>query len=161
MRRRDNSGFTLIELIVVISIIALMSGAGLATFLNLRDRRIVLADARLVEQNLREAQRRAFAGEKPSECGTNPLTGYQVRIEQGSIYQSAICPGSTIPEVQVDMSGSVLTATLGSFVFGSTKGGATAGSINICQSGGGKYEYQIVVNSTGSVDSPLELPGPC
>ena len=160
-KRAGMGGFTMIELIVVVAIIALMSGIGLTTFLNLRDRRVVLADARLVEQNLREAQRRALAGEKPAGCGANVLTGYQVRVEQEAIFQLAVCPGGAPVEKRADMAGSVLTSTLGTITFGAVKGGATAAVISVCQEGSGKYLYQVEVNDAGSVEAPAEQPGPC
>ncbi len=155
------AGFTFVELLVVVGIMILLSGGGLATFLDLRDRRVVLAGARTVEQALREASRRSLAGEKPSGCGSNPLKGYQVRIVSGSIYTSAVCPGSTVTETQVDVSGIKLSTTQSVIFFGGLKGGSTATTVSICQFPGGKYLYQVTVNSTGAIEAPLRKPGSC
>ena len=157
----EEKGFTFIELLVVVGIIALLSGTGLSTFLNLKDRRVVNADARQVEQTLRLAQRRALAGEKPSQCDGFTLTGYKVRIDQDAVYLSAVCPGATTLETEILMGGSTLDTTANVITFPVVRGGGTAATIDICQTTGTATHYQIVVSSVGAIGATTLIASPC
>lgn len=159
--RNDQAGFTFIELIVVVSIIAILSGAGITTFLNLRDRRAVNSDARLVEQMLRQAQRQALAGEKPSECEGYTLTAYQVRIDQNAAYLSAVCPGVTTPETELLVSGSTLQSSPNVVTFPVVRGGGTSATIDVCQTTGTTNHYRITVTSAGTIEEATLILTPC
>lgn len=157
---KGERGFTFIELIIVVAIIALVSGGGVATFLNLRDRRAILADARLVENTLRTAQSKALGGEKPSDCDGVSLTGWQVRFGGSTVYLSAVCPGGTPTELEFPMASSTLQASVTPVVFGVVKGGATISTIDVCQIGG-SIHYRLNVNRAGAINAPTLISSPC
>lgn len=159
-RRVGIVGFTMVELVVAVGIIALLSGMGMAVFLDFRDKRVGIADMKVVEQTLREAQRKALAGERPVECGSFPLSGYQVVVESDAVVMSAVCSGAVSPETRVEMNDVTLSSTLGTIVFGSVKGGATAATITVCVPEI-NYHYQVDVGSAGSIEVSDELPGGC
>ena len=159
-RRVGLAGFTMVELVVAVGIIALLSGMGMAVFLDFRDKRVGIADLKIVEQTLREAQRKALAGERPVECGSFPLRGYQVVIEADALVMSAVCPGAVPPETRVEMNDVTLSSTLDTVVFGSVKGGATAATITVCVPKI-DFHYQVEVGSAGSIEASDELPGGC
>jgi len=74
-------GFTLIELIVTIGIMAILSGLGLVAYNQFNRKQAVVSAARMVISDLRLTQSKAYASEKPDACGTNPLAGYQFLIK--------------------------------------------------------------------------------
>lgn len=105
-----NSGFTLIELMVVVVITALLVGGGVAAYNNFNQNQILNQAASTLKTNLRDAQNRALSGEKvcgPGACGgTNsicgdetgelPLDGWQVTFSSGSYTMTGVCGGLVI-----------------------------------------------------------------
>lgn len=70
-------GFSLVELMVTVTIMLALTGGGIAGYLNLRSRQNLVNAGKEVEQLLRSAQKKARVGDKPSGC-TGALTGYRV-----------------------------------------------------------------------------------
>lgn len=64
-----HSGFTLIELIIALSIIGLLSTLGLAYYQDFNRRQIVVQVAKDLKNNLRLAQSKALTGEKDCAIG--------------------------------------------------------------------------------------------
>ncbi len=81
-----SSGFTLIELIVAISVIAILSTAGIASFVTFSQRQALATATFDVVTMLNTAKSRALSQVKPSTppgngCITNALNGYVVNID--------------------------------------------------------------------------------
>lgn len=87
-------GFTVIELIVVIAVMAILSGLGLVAFNQFNRKQAVVSTARMVISDLRLAQSKAYASEKPLECVSSSLTGYQFLINASNDGYSIVasCP---------------------------------------------------------------------
>lgn len=79
-----SSGFSLIEMMVVITIMALVLGGGIAGYMNFNDKQTVLEATNQLKTYLGKAQSQAKTGKKIS-CVT-PLIGYRVNISAGSPY---------------------------------------------------------------------------
>lgn len=75
--KKSCPGFTLIELLVTISIIGVLFGIGVAKYNEFNRRQILDQAAQELKSNLRLAQSKASAGEKPAS-GCAMLDGYQV-----------------------------------------------------------------------------------
>lgn len=77
-------GFTLVELLVSISVVAILSGIGLAAFSSFNRRQIVASATRQLLSDLRLAQSKADSNEKPLYCKTNELDllGYEFFIKK-------------------------------------------------------------------------------
>src|SRR3989344_8320932 len=58
------SGFSLIEILIAVSIITLLLGIGIASYLSFNDRQKLKAAGLNLKNTLREAQSKAFTGEK-------------------------------------------------------------------------------------------------
>ena len=98
--RSPISAFTLIELLVIISIIGLLFTLGLAAYNNFNRRQLVDQATQELENNLRLAQSKAMAGQKPEGC-TGTLLGYRVEnlvSPEGDSYYtiSAACSQSVV-----------------------------------------------------------------
>lgn len=88
-------GFTLIELLVTMSIIGILFSIGIAKYNEFNRRQILAQTAQELKNNLRFAQDKALAGEKPSGWCADPehLRGYQLKFDStgGSYLIEAIC----------------------------------------------------------------------
>lgn len=93
-----NQGFTLIELIVVFSVIVILSTVGIAAFVNYSHTQALNTAVLDSVSMLNVAKSRAMSQVKPGEsCLTQSLDGYQVTIsapQEYSLY--AICGGNTV-----------------------------------------------------------------
>ena len=78
-------GFTLIEVLVSISVAAVLSGIGLAAYAQFNRRQILSSAVRMVISDLRLAQSKADGGEKPEEC-SGGLLGYKFVMEGDTGY---------------------------------------------------------------------------
>lgn len=84
------SGFTLLELLVVISIIVTLFGVGFANFRGFQDRQRLITARESLKSDLRYTQQQALAGIKPAGC-TN-LNGYKLERTSATSYDiSANC----------------------------------------------------------------------
>jgi prepilin-type N-terminal cleavage/methylation domain-containing protein len=95
-------GFSLIELLVVVTITGILFGVGVAKYTDFNRSQILEQAAQELKNNLRLAQARALSGEKPSGCTV--LDGYQVSFVSGGqndTYQiGAICGGNEAGEAE-------------------------------------------------------------
>lgn len=95
-------GFTLVELLIVISIIGILSAVGLASYVNFSRNQLVAQAARKIAQDLRLAQSLASNNQKPESC-PSILLSYTFFIDQGQkkYFIYANCGGDQI-EVKKD-----------------------------------------------------------
>ena len=95
-------GFTLIELMVVITISALLVGGGLAAYTNFNERQVMLAAGQALYNDLRFTQGKATASEKPEACGAGQpqegvLERYELVFTSGNEYEiNAWCGGQQV-----------------------------------------------------------------
>lgn len=151
------TGYTLIELMVVISIIALLAGLGVAAYSNFNQTQTLKAAANDLKNNLRLAQNKALSQEKPSACSC--YTGYQATIGATSYTIQAFCKTEIEDyacgpvETFTAPNGVSLAATLpageSSIRFWIMKGGATPATITV--SGFGKTPITVTVTKTGEI----------
>ena len=86
-------GYTLIEILVTLSIVGIIFAAGYANFREYARRQAVVSGARQVQGDLRLAQEYALSGRKPSGCSI--LDGYQFRFTSAREYGLyAVCSGA-------------------------------------------------------------------
>lgn len=84
------SGYTLIEVLVSLTVIGLLFGFGFASFRDFSRRQQLVSVARTVKGELRLIQSKASAGEKSDDAkcnGTNTLSSYGFQIIDTSSYK--------------------------------------------------------------------------
>ena len=87
-------GYTLIEVLVSLTIIGLLFGFGFASFRDFSRRQHLASVARTIKGELRLVQGKASAAEKPAGCNTKILSSYSFRITPPSLYEViANCSG--------------------------------------------------------------------
>lgn len=93
--KKNCPGFTLIEMLVVVAIIAFLVSLGISAYNQFNRRQIVTQAALDLKNNLRMAQNKAFSGEKT--CTPGALDGYEVYFSASSYYYRAKCGGDYSP----------------------------------------------------------------
>lgn len=96
--KMKKNAFTLIELLIAVSLIGLLFTIGIAYYQNFSRQQIIVQTAKEFKNNLRHAQSKALAGEKDeSVCGSGltatPLEGWFVEIAADSYEIYGRCGG--------------------------------------------------------------------
>lgn len=108
-------GYTLIEILVGLTIIALLFGFGYVSFRDFARRQSINGFAKSVQGDLRLAQSRALSGEKPDDafCNTpNLLNTYDFKVYSNSEYKIEVsCSGGVITEKDVNLPADILIST--------------------------------------------------
>lgn len=150
-------GYTLIEVMVVVTLMGLLVGGGIAAMTSARQKQILKRAGSQLYSDLRLAQARASAGDKPSECLVPPvktLDGYRVKLVGTNQYQIVgVCSGEeyaavtrTFPSGVTSLPDSTKCDTQASFLI--LGGGATGGVF--CMQYNSRY-YKVTVTSGGEV----------
>jgi prepilin-type N-terminal cleavage/methylation domain-containing protein len=123
------NGYTLIEILVALTIIGILFGFGYVNFRDFSRRQALAGVVKQVQGDLRLAQQMALSGQKPADCGST-LNGYNFNVILPNEYKIvANCSGTTpdsakdvfLPEgINFDSASSVLFKVLGQ----GTSGGA-------------------------------------
>jgi|SRR3989344_6902827 len=153
------NGFTLIEMLIAISVMSLLVGGSIAGYNKYNTRQIVIQDGKILASTLRTAQTRARVGDKPT-AGCTKLDGYRViGTANASTYElRVVCDGadagtiSTITlttGVIIQQSFNFLFPILSSGVVGAVGAGTNVVVQNNVVSGG--YRYTVSVSSSGVV----------
>jgi prepilin-type N-terminal cleavage/methylation domain-containing protein len=139
-------GFTLIELMIVTTIIMLITGGGIASFLSFNDKQQVLNSAKELQGYLRTAQTLARVGETPTGC--DRLIGYKVvTADAGSIKEVsllAVCSSGDIQRDVFSLSEGVTLSSDIEITFLGLYGGVTGASqIDITSDSGRSYSFEV------------------
>jgi prepilin-type N-terminal cleavage/methylation domain-containing protein len=93
MRPPNQRGFTLIELLVTVTVLMVITGGGIAAYLNFNTKQILIQSGQDVLFLMRSAQKKARVGDKP-QVGCARLVSYEVKMPAGGgniIDLNAIC----------------------------------------------------------------------
>lgn len=124
-------GFTLVELLVGISIVAVVFSVGIANYRDFSRRQELQGVTRKMVGDIRLAQQLSLNGEKPTAC--DRLSGYNINVTTNSYSIVAICDNGTTNYKTVDLSsqGLTLSATTASTLFKTLGLGTNLTSQNI------------------------------
>lgn len=100
MTNENKKGYTLIEILVALTIVGLIFGIGYVNFRDFGRRQALAGAAGTIKGDLRLAQEQALAGKKPSNAFCNPpnqLNGFNFRVTSSSSYSlEANCSGGNV-----------------------------------------------------------------
>ncbi len=87
----NTRGFSLLEMIITVSIVLIVFGGGLAAFIRFNDRQRVQATANDIKQFIKSAQTRARVRDNPDQAGCNQLQGYRVTTTGSLAIMNLLC----------------------------------------------------------------------
>lgn len=97
---KSRAGFTLIELVIVFSVIAILSIIGIASFVSYSHSQTLNTATLDVSTMLNTAKSKALSQVKPAQgsCSAQPLDGYKVIVSRldGTYEINAICGGNIV-----------------------------------------------------------------
>lgn len=150
-------GYSLIEIIVAVTIISLVFTFGYAGFREYSRRQLLVSAARSLQGELRLAQGYSLSGKKPTGCTV--LDGYRVKISATTYSLVAVC--AKINEISINKddlpiaSGVTASATKNIFTFkalgqGTDMGVGTSSVITLTQTATGRTQT-ITVSASGEI----------
>lgn len=148
--KKNALGFTLIELIVAITIMMMLLGSGIISYLQFNDRQSVLSAGEELTSLLRVAQTRARVGDRPSGC--DQLLAYYVRasFESSTVSLVAECENGTFPRSEMVLTANTQAAQAINIGFKVLHGGViNPGSISLTSPQG--IEYGLSVTEGGEI----------
>lgn len=143
-------GYSIIELLVVITIMGLLVGGGIAGFNTMNRRQGVLSAGRELLSVMRSAQGKASSGIKPTVCAQ--LVGYSVSgsINTNTYTLSAVCTDKTTVIKSYQMGGGTQLLATFNTLFSVQTGGA-GGSIGDLSLKSSSYTYTLNISDAGDV----------
>lgn len=149
------NGFTLMEILITIAIVALITGIILTTFVEFRQNKALEMDSKVVVEVLREARSRTLTSKNASQYGVHfSASAPQITLFTGNIYVDGSATNEPYTLFSTD---NILTITLaggGSDVVFSRLTGETSQSGTIVVSSPTLSKTKnVTINKTGSIDS--------
>jgi len=157
-KKLSRSGYTLIEILIGMTIISLIFGIGYASYRDFSRRQALEGSARRLEADLRLAQEQSLSGKKPSSVACNgdgALNGYDFFAETASSYKiQANCVGGLVDIKTVQIAEeTTLTSSPNRFTFkvlGKGTDLSISADITLTQNATGD-SYTITVSSEGEI----------
>ncbi len=110
-----NKAYTLIEILVSLTIIGLLFGFGYVSFRDFSRRQATAGAAKLIQGDLRIAQTNAISGKKPDDVACNApktLDSYGFRVVSSSEYRiEANCEGTVVIVKDVNLTDGIIIST--------------------------------------------------
>jgi len=146
------SGFTLIELMVVTTLVVMVSSVSIVALARYRDRRVVQIDALALSEHLKKVQVRASAVDVPAGC--TGVANYTVNLAGTDLTVDISCAVGSVSDVG-DLRFSLVNSTFDSpatIVFDSRTVAASPTDIDICGNG---QEYRVSVSALANVGTAI------
>jgi prepilin-type N-terminal cleavage/methylation domain-containing protein len=98
-----SKGYTLIEILVVLTVIGIIFGIGYAAYRDFSRRQALAGAAKMVEGDIRSAQQNALSGQKPIS-GCTSLNGVSFDITSATTYSiNYVCGGGVLVKNSVTL----------------------------------------------------------
>ena len=145
---KKSFGFTIIELLISMSIMALLFGIGAAKYVSFNQSQTIKQAGQKLRNDLRVVANKAITGEKMT-CGT--LDGYRVSFTSGQYLIAAACSGGTFVAVNtLSLPSGITFNPVPGVVFFKVLGQGVSSAATLTLSGFGKTEI-ITVNTSGEI----------
>lgn len=142
-----SEGFTLLELIIVFTVIAVISTMGIASFVSYSRNQALVQAGSSLENTLNLARSNSLSQVKPSVCTGNILSGYQVDLDtlNNKYTLSVVCLGLHTIQTTSLPNGITFSSqtTASSIFFPVISSGVTGGGTKIVLTG---YSKNFTVN---------------
>ncbi len=152
--KKNCPGYTLIELLIVITLITLLFTLGMAQYNQFNRRQILTKAKDELISNLRLAQGKSLAGEKPNACGDEILTGHKLKFVNNQNYKIvAVCDGEVDLKTEISLSTGVTKQSGPNEVFfkGLSQGTDIVNQVEIVLEDSSGETKTITITSTGEI----------
>lgn len=156
---RNLPGFSLIEMLVSVTIISLLAGLSLVGYSDFNQREQVRQAAAILSSHLREAQSRATSGHKPTGwCATAGITlsAWRLRFTSSTEYViEGVCSNGSIssPLTMITLPAGITKASGSQVDFYVLTGASGGASFSLQGSAAGApYIRQVNVSVSGSIE---------
>lgn len=135
--------FTFLEILIVITIMMLLLGSGIAAYITFADTQQMRAAAKEVQSYLRLAQKKARAGERPEGC--TRLDAFRVKTvaTQSILTISAVCRSQEYLTETYTLSNSIEFKNTQQVDFVSLQGGVVGAGTITLQNDTREYSFEV------------------
>lgn len=151
--RGKKNGFTLLELMISVTIMMLMVGLGLASFITFNERQQLTGAAKELQEFFRSAQTRARTGDIPEGCGAFSGYNVQMAIDSSSAQMFAICSNGNVLRAEKSLTGGSRPQNAINMTFLNLKGGVNNASVVVLGLPSGDLTYSFRVTEGGEITS--------
>jgi type II secretory pathway pseudopilin PulG len=144
-------GFTLLELLISVTIMMLLVGLGVASFITFNERQQLTGAAKELQEFFRSAQTRARTGDVPAGCGTFSGYNVQMAIDNPSAQLFAVCSTGDILRSEKTLSGGARPTVGINMTFINLRGGVTNASTVVLRLPSGTLTYSFKVTAGGEI----------
>jgi type II secretory pathway pseudopilin PulG len=141
--RKQSLAFTLIEMLVVITIMMLMLGGGIAAYINFNENQQLLSAAKQMQTYLRGLQKKSRVGDRPDGC--TRLYSYTLTVAANSnlVFMQANCENGDFDTDNYTLGGGVTALNEIEVSFKVLQGGATSQGNIILVKNTDRYQFQV------------------
>lgn len=145
-------GFTLIEVLVVVAIIGLLTGVGIASYNNFNEKQQVQQAAMNFASELRKVQKRTNAGERPDGC-TGALQQYDVTtIANNTNATITMTCSLTSPSPEpFELGKQVVFDSAASFIFKTLNQGLDSAAEVVIEGVNSGQKYKVTAEAGGAI----------
>ena len=146
----SNQGYTLIEILVTVTIMLLLVGGGIVSYVRFNDRQTMIGTARELQGLLRAAQTKARVGDRPEGC--DHLRAYVLRLaaQSSTVNLIADCDNSEIIKETIELDSNITAQSAVDIQFQALHGGVITPQTITLQSAGG-MGYEFLVSKGGEI----------
>lgn len=146
MNKLSSAAFSLIEIIIVVGVLATITGVILVSYNNFNTNQKLKQAAKTLKSDLRFVQTRSYSGLKPQGVACTTLTGYQVSFTLTSYTFQPLCSpqGAVSPATTINLPDQVsFSAIPPTFYFLVLKGVASADVTMSLTTGANPIQVQV------------------
>ena len=146
-------GFTLVELLITITIVTVVVASGVSAYGRARDRQILQASVEKLISTLQGTQKQALIGDKDSSCVDN-LLGYQTTFSANTLTTQVRCSGGNSSAVNTAFTSITFTSPFPTITFRPLGQGVifgTGGSVDTIDFSYQGRSYSVEVDESGNI----------
>lgn len=151
LKQSKLSGFTLLELLISVTIMMLLVGMGVASFITFNERQQLVGAAKELQEFFRSAQTRSRTGDIPAGCGAFSGYNIQMAIDNPSVQMYAVCSTGNVLRSEKTLTGGVRPTVAINMTFLNLKGGVTNASSVVLRLPSGSLTYSFKVTAGGEI----------
>ena len=148
--------FTLIEMMVAVTVMGIITVVGVASYRQFNERQKVVTAGKEVITLLRDTQKKAKSGERPTECDTpyRVLDGYKMRVTVATSQVDiiAMCRGLDVITDTVLLTNDAIFSAGGEYIFNGLSGGVDGAGVITVTDINLVHSYEVEITDSGAIN---------